>query len=252
MLKQPRRVKLGDHGLDCRAYKRALKKAGAKDLGRRSRFGERMEHAVKHFQKQHKLKQTGRIGHPTYEKLYPSIDRFGRTLLRAYRMRHVVGTLRGGDVRAAMKAEMDWGLRNERSIHYPPGDVRKEANSVPLEEWKQHHLPITLDCSEAATAVAYRAGAPDPSGSGWGTHGELYTGTMLTHCKHLNGTMALQVGDYVVFGPGTGDHVSVVYEAGRDPLMWSHGSEGGPLLIRLSAQRGMHRTPVTYLSAGIP
>lgn len=252
MVPLPRKASEGMRGLDIRAYKRALKRAGVDpELGPKSHFGPQMTRAVKHFQREHKLKQTGTIGKATYPELYCFIDLFGQSLLRAYRLRHrKPATPSGSETRQKMKTEMDWGIAHEPQIHYPPGDVRKEANSVPLEEWKRHHLPITLDCSEAATAVAYCAGAPDPNGDTFGQHGLLFTGTMLDHCKHIP-QRDLEVGDYVVYGPGTGDHVSVVYEPGSDPLLWSHGFDGGPILIRLSAQRTMHRSPTTFLSAGI-
>jgi hypothetical protein len=252
MIPLPRKASEGMRGLDVRAYKRALRKAQVKpELGPKSRFGPQMTRAVKHFQHERGLRQTGSIGNATYPALYLHIDLFGRSLLRAYRLRHRTPTTPPeSEVRQKMLAEMKWGIAHEPQIHYPPGDVRKEPNTVPLNQWKRHRLPITLDCSEAATAVAYRAGAPDPNGDTFGKTGLLYTGTMLAHCKKIR-QRDLAVGDYVVYGPSTGDHVSVVYETGSDPLLWSHGFEGGPLLIRLSAQRTMHRSPVTFLSAGI-
>jgi peptidoglycan hydrolase-like protein with peptidoglycan-binding domain len=255
-MKQPRPVKEGDHGLDVKAYKRALRKAGFyHEPKTRGQFGPRMTAATKHFQKSVHLRQTGRIGKPTFEKLQPHIDLFGRSLLRAYRVRHrhPPDSPTAGGVRRAMKREMDWGLTHEPQIHYPPGDVRREPNNVPIDKWNSHTLPVELDCSQAATAVAKRAGAPDPTGSNWGHGpGALFTGTMLTHCRAIH-KRDLQVGDYVVYGPATGDHVSVVNDVSNhdDPLLWSHGFEGGPLLIRLSAQTGMHRAPVRFLSAGI-
>jgi hypothetical protein len=46
----------------------------------------------------------------------------------------------------------------------------------------------------------------------------------------------------------TGDHVSMVYTSGKDPLLWSHGFDGGPQLVRLSRQRTYHHVPVTLLN----
>jgi hypothetical protein len=39
-----------------------------------------------------------------------------------------------------------------------------------------------------------------------------------------------------------------VYEPSADPVLWSHGTEGGPLFIPLSEQRKLHAKPVTFLS----
>lgn len=251
-MKQPRPLKRGNHGLDVKAMKRALKKAGFHHgTGTRGRFGLKMEHAVKHFQEANELEVTGRIGHPTFVQLEPFIDPFGRMLLITYRARRrkVLRAEHAERIRALMKNEMDWGLAHEAKIHYPKNDIRLEPNNVPIDRWFEHRVPVTLDCSQAATAVAKAAGAPDPTDSGWGHHGLLFTGSMLRTCKQIP-EHALEVGDYVVFGPSTGDHVSVVYQTGLDPMMWSHGFEGGPLLIRLSEQKTQHRSPARCLASG--
>jgi len=251
-MKLPRRVKLHDHGIDVRAHKRALRKAGYfHGPGNRGRYGPKMQHAVRHFQQAHGLAGTGRIGDNTFNELQPHYDAFGRSLLAMYRVRRkrIMQAERESRVRRAMHQSMTWGLQNEPQVHYPPGDVRPQPNNVPIDRWVAHQLPIILDCSQAATAVAKEGGAPDPTASSWGKSTRpLFTGTMLTTCKQID-ERALQVGDYVVFGPSTGDHVSVVYEEGDDPMMWSHGFDGGPILIRLSAQRGQHRAPIRCLSA---
>jgi len=43
-------------------------------------------------------------------------------------------------------------------------------------------------------------------------------------------------GDLCVFGPGTGHHVVMVLQAGRDPLHFSHGQERDPIAIRHSVE----------------
>ena len=37
-------------------------------------------------------------------------------------------------------------------------------------------------------------------------------------------------------------------QAAKDPLLWSHGFDGGPMLITLSVQRTQHHLPVTFLN----
>ena len=38
-----------------------------------------------------------------------------------------------------------------------------------------------------------------------------------------------------MIGPGSGDHVVIIVEAGSDPVVVSHGREAGPTRQRLSA-----------------
>ena len=70
---------------------------------------------------------------------------------------------------------------------------------------------------------------------------------MLQHLPHHSDPARTRVGAIVIYGPATGEHSSLVYQAGADPLLWSHGFDGGPQLIRLSKQRTLHRGPVTFL-----
>jgi hypothetical protein len=105
---------------------------------------------------------------------------------------------------------------------------------------------LTMDCSEAVTLLCRLAGLADPNGNGY--NGLGYTGTLLKHLPHYTTAAHADVGALVVYGPDDGEHVSMVYERGPDPILWSHGSEGGPLFISLSAQRRLHARPVTFLS----
>lgn len=105
---------------------------------------------------------------------------------------------------------------------------------------------VTMDCSEAVTCLCKWAGLHDPNGNGY--NGQGYTGTLLAHLPHYSDPAAAMVGALVVFGPGTGEHVVMVMEPGADPLLFSHGSEAGPVPIRLSAERRGHHPPVTFLS----
>ena len=141
-------------------------------------------------------------------------------------------------MRAAIVSYLLWGIANEPQIHYarqrPMEDVR-----APL---RLKTLPRTADCSEFVTDAYAWAGAPDPNGLGYSGAG--YTGTLLDHGKKIPMSQTLP-GDLVDFG---NEHVCAVLEAGRDPLLASHGQERGPIAIRLSVEKGYHKgRAVTFL-----
>lgn len=148
-------------------------------------------------------------------------------------------------------------LAHEPQVHYPWHDVRGPADAATfrLTETQMRKRLATgnslmMDCSQGVTCLYKWAGLEDPNGLNYRWAG--YTGTLLDHLPHYTNPSDARVGALVVYGPGTGDHVSMVYESGRDPNLWSHGFDGGPVLIRLSKQRPLHRSPVTFLRvAGI-
>jgi hypothetical protein len=144
-------------------------------------------------------------------------------------------------------------LEHEPLINYPLHDVRGalDAASFMLSEQEMRHRLVTgkhlmCDCSQAVTMLCKWARLKDPNGLRYRYAG--YTGTLLETLPHYTNPKAAKVGALVVYGPGTGEHVSMVYEPGEDPLLWSHGFDGGPVLIRLSAQRKVHHAPVTFCS----
>ena len=59
-------------------------------------------------------------------------------------------------------------------------------------------------------------------------------------------------GDLVVRGDGDGRHVALVLEPGPDPILASHGGDGGPKRVPFSRQDAWHQqqghTRVTWLS----
>lgn len=148
---------------------------------------------------------------------------------------------------------MTFLLEHEPLVHYPLHDVRGplDAATFKLTEAQMRARLLTgqtiqFDCSQAVTQICKWTGLDDPNGLGYRWPG--YTGTLLQHLKHYTNPAAAGIGAIVVYGPATGDHASMVYEPGTDPLLWSHGFDGGPVLIRLSKQRAMHRAPVTFLN----
>lgn len=150
--------------------------------------------------------------------------------------------------RAHLHALMEWTLRNEPKIHYEqrrPMQLQLFTEQALAERFAAGKTVIA-DCSEFVTALCKWAGLADPNGNRY--NGDGYTGTMLGYLKHYTDPRAAQIGALVVYGPGDGDHVSMVMEPGHDPWLCSHGSDAGPVKIRLSAQRAHHRAPVTFLS----
>jgi len=139
------------------------------------------------------------------------------------------------DVRQAIVAAAQWGIRNEPRIHYG------ETRPIPLTR----RLPLTTDCSGYVTLCYFLAGAPDPNGLGY--DGEGWTGTLLRHMQHVAEPRA---GDVVVFGAYPGHHAAIVLAPGADPWLASHGQERGPVAVRFSIESGSQPQVVTWLSAG--
>lgn len=107
---------------------------------------------------------------------------------------------------------------------------------------------IMADCSELVTELLHWVGCADPNGLHYRYAG--YTGTMLSNLPHYSDPKAAGVGALVVFGPGTGEHVSMVYKPDPvkgNPLLASHGRPGYDLL-RLDTEAAWHRPPVRFLS----
>jgi hypothetical protein len=50
-----------------------------------------------------------------------------------------------------------------------------------------------------------------------------------------------------IFGRGTGHHVGMVLAPGADPLLFSHGQEKGPLLIRESVEARFQPSGGTFI-----
>jgi len=143
---------------------------------------------------------------------------------------------------------MRYLLEHEPQIHYAQiRPMRTVALSeAQLDTLLNHGHGITMDCSEAVTCLCKWAGLHDPNGLGY--DGSGFTGTMLAHLPHYSNPTAAGIGALCVYGPPPGDHVAMVMQPGDDPVMWSHGGEGGPLRVRWSVERAAHRKPYTFLS----
>lgn len=142
---------------------------------------------------------------------------------------------------------MDLLVLDAHECRYPSRDVRTHhATEIRTEAALRHALNVgafEYDCSQTAEIVCVCAGLEWP-----GAMVNGYTGTMLDHLPHYANPAAANVGALVVFGPGHGDHVCQVRHPGRNPTLYSHGSDRSSHYISLSVERRYHRAPVTFLS----
>ena len=138
---------------------------------------------------------------------------------------------------------MKWALLNNNQIHY------LQRRPMRLPEMRARMLPLSIDCSESTTGAYYAAGALDPNGNKY--DGTGYTGTIRAHLPTRAHVALCRIGDPIVYGEGTGSHVVMVFKAGRDPLVFSHGQEAGPLLNRHSVQLATHGAYYTAHNGGL-
>jgi hypothetical protein len=151
--------------------------------------------------------------------------------------RHKLGTL------------MDLLVREKARVHYRqvrPMQTRAIHSLHLLQQAIYSPHGVTMDCSESVTMLCHIVGLADPNGFGYDGHG--FTGTLLQHLPHYTDPRKAKIGALVVFGPGSGDHVCMVRRPGADPTLFSHGSERGPIYIKLSAEKAYQRKPTTFLS----
>jgi len=165
------------------------------------------------------------------------LARWNRAVARARVALAAVRLSRDKRKRARIVAVARWGVAHQPQIHWD------EIRPIPVQKaGVLHKLPFTTDCSGSCVIWFRSAAAPDPSGNAYS--GQGFTGSFLTHGKQVNHPAA---GDIVVYGSGTGHHAALCVSGGPDPLTVSHGSEAGPLLIRVSAERKYQPPGVTYL-----
>jgi hypothetical protein len=101
-------------------------------------------------------------------------------------------------------------------------------------------LPITEDCSKYVTFGCYWSACPDPNGLHYS--GEGNTSTMYHHLPKVS-LGSQHPGDLIIWGGAViqeRSHVVVACGGGTDPEVYSHGSDIGPLKLRLSAEAPYH------------
>lgn len=96
---------------------------------------------------------------------------------------------------------------------------------------------VAMDCSESVTLICHIAGLKDPSGLAY--DGEGNTKTMLDHLPRFTDPAKANACTIVVFNadkPLSEQHVAIVHTAdhvGGNPLLFTHGHQGDPSLVRL-------------------
>lgn len=145
-------------------------------------------------------------------------------------------------LRQAIVQHARWGALHESQIHYTMSTGRDDWLSLPVGV-----LPLNTDCSGFATYCYKWAGASDPNGQKYKVLG--YTGTLLSHMRHITAAAA-DVGDLIVYGSGTGHHVVIIISVlgNNDFLTVSHGQERGPIELRHSVEQQFQPRPANFLT----
>lgn len=193
-------------------------------------FGSQTEGSLKKFQQAHGVDAIGVYG----PKTRAAFQALGATIGGA----GTPPTPAPAGLREKIVAEGLWGVANQDQIHY--SQIRP-IDGIRL----RHKLPLYIDCSGFVTLCYEWAGAPDPNGNRY--NGAGYTDTLEAHMQHIP-LSQVQPGDLCLW---EGKHVSLVIQAGADPLLISHGSEAGPYAIRTSAQKQWYPagTPLIWLTS---
>lgn len=101
---------------------------------------------------------------------------------------------------------------------------------------------IAMDCSESVTQLYHWCGLRDPSNFGFNGFGNSHT--MWQHLANRYTDPAdAHPGAICVYGFQGGEHVTMVMEhdPNGNPMLFSHGSEIGPLFISLANESAAHR-----------
>lgn len=124
------------------------------------------------------------------------------------------------------------GHMHAADVHYTTGPRRWDGITN-RRRADLGRFPRFADCSSYVTWCIWDAlGGPEAgpdvvNGQFWKGG---YTGTMKQHGRRVPGGLAsAKPGDLVLYGPGTGKHVTIVVAADR---VISHGSEAGPYLLK--------------------
>lgn len=145
-----------------------------------------------------------------------------------------------------MHGVMSMLVRHQRQVHY------RQFRPMDITAWSRAHLDYEMshggqfwaDCSEMTTALFHWVGAKDPNGMGFNGWG--WSGSIWEHLPHFSNARDAKIGSIVTFGPGGSEHVATVFSPGSDPVLFSHGDENGPGLIRLSSAAPYLQSPVTF------
>jgi lysozyme family protein/cell wall-associated NlpC family hydrolase len=166
---------------------------------------------------------------------------------QALRKKRLAAAPAADAVRQAIVTWALWGVQNTARIAYTQNGPRLAALGTPGA------LPLATDCSGFVTLCYAWARAPNPNFAGpYDPNAGGFTGTLLTHMRHIPAATA-GAGDLVVWTPPpTGSHVAIIVQTGADATLVSHGDDTGPKKVKLSAENAYHRRNgggnPTYLS----
>jgi hypothetical protein len=145
--------------------------------------------------------------------------------------------------RAAMVSFGEYLIQHNGLIHY--------AEERPMQLWSEAEVKtrfskgesITMDCSWAVTEICYACGLLSPSGPGFGYDGYGNTQTMLNYLPHITDWNEVHAGTIIIFGgPMNLQHAVMVLEPnGDNPVVFSHGTEAGPVRTTLAYEATGHR-----------
>lgn len=142
----------------------------------------------------------------------------------------------------------NWLIGKAPQIHYEasrPMQTRHLTHAQAAEIFAKGRT-ISMDCSESVTLLYRWVGLHDPNGLGYDGAGN--SGDMWRHLPHYENPGNAHPGALVTYGPGGDEHVCMVIQHGANPLLFSHGSEIGPLRISLSNETAAHQgQPRTFL-----
>lgn len=148
--------------------------------------------------------------------------------------------------RERMRKNMVWAVEHEPQGHY------RQYRPFNVDIIKNKQLPYDLDCSSMTVCQSRAVGRPDPTGNGYdaGKSKPTWTGTLRSATPKRAHVKDALVGDHIVYGQNGGAHVVQVFEPGPDPLVFSHGQEAGPMLVRHSTELRVHGTYFTVHDIG--
>jgi hypothetical protein len=135
---------------------------------------------------------------------------------------------------------MDYLVAEKVRVHYEPvrpNPTRAIDTAAELFHAVTSAEGIYADCSGIIELVFHLIGAKSPSGPkyGWG-YGN--TQTMLDYLPHYTKLAGASVAAIVIFNADLAEdrqHATLVRHPGKDPMLFTHGTEADPSFARFSA-----------------
>jgi len=219
-------------------------------------YNRKLENAAKVFQHAHQIEPTGQWGinsHNALEKAFrnrgrtrpkePALDRVALIYMEdGYDEKHPPQVESPAEkVRDSIVAYLTDCVRYRGIIHYFQQRPMRSLGDDPTRGF-------TGDCSELVVAAYYWARlhtgihVPDPAGYGYSGYGNTVSIYNLNMSRKLGLQQTFEVGDCALFGPYASRHTIICRVRGTaSTAVWtSHGSEIGPLDVRLNYRRTIY------------